>query len=68
MLAGCETQTNRFKVPNYQRFDRLFGLGEDQRHIAAHNEYDNTRCQPGGTLIVAYSQVTGYGRSRGWQR
>ena len=62
MIAGCETQTNWYKVPNHQRFDRLVGIGEDQRHIAAHNIHDNTRCQPGGTLIAAYGQATGFGR------
>ena len=53
MLAGCETQTDWYQVPNDQQFDRLVGLGEDQRHIAAHNVHDKTRCQPGGTLIAA---------------
>ena len=62
MLAGCETQTNWYKVPNDKRFDRLVGIGEDQRYIAAHNIHDNTRCQPGGTLIAAYGQATGFGR------
>ena len=62
MLAGCETQTDWYQVPIDQQFDRLVGLGEDQRHIAAHNVHDKTRCQPGGTLIAAYGQATGYGR------
>ena len=30
MLAGCETQTDWYQVPNDQQFDRLVGLGEDQ--------------------------------------
>ena len=62
MLAGCETQTDWYQVPNDQQFDRLVGLGEDQRHIAAHNFHDKTRYQPGGTLIAAYGRATGYGR------
>ena len=62
MVAGCETQCNWFMVPDHQKFNRLVGLGEDQRYIAAHNVHDETRCQPGGTLIAAYGQVIGYGR------
>ena len=61
MVAGCEAQTNWYKVPQELRFDRLVGLGEDQRHIAAHNINDKTRCQPGGTLIAAYGRAIGFG-------
>ena len=43
MLGGCEVQTNWYKVPNDKRFDRLVGIGEDQRHIAAHNIHNKTR-------------------------
>ena len=61
MIAGCETQTNWFKVPEHLRFDRLVGMGEDQRFCAAHNVHDKTRCQPGGTLIATYGRAIGYG-------
>ena len=30
MIAGCETQTNWYKVLPHHRFDRLVGMGEDQ--------------------------------------
>ena len=61
MIAGCESQTNWYKVPDHHRFDRLVGMGEDQRFCAAHNVHDNTRCQPGGTLIASYGRAIGYG-------
>ena len=61
MIAGCETQTNWYKVLPHHRFDRLVGMGEDQRFIAAHNVHDQTRCQPGGTLIAAYGRAIGFG-------
>ena len=61
MIAGCKTQTNWYQVLPHHRFDRLVGMGVDQRFIAAHNVHDNTRCQPGGTLIAAYGRAVGFG-------
>lgn len=36
MIAGCETQTNWFKVPEHLRFDRLVGMGEDRDFVLPH--------------------------------
>ena len=44
MIAGCEPQTNWYKVPQHKQLDRLVGIAEDQRFIAAHNMHNDTRC------------------------
>ena len=60
-VAGCETQTNWFEVPDGHGFSELVGLGEDKRCITAHNVHDKTRCQPGGTLAAVYGRATAFG-------
>ena len=59
-IAGCETQTNWYQVPDEQRFEDIVGLGEHTRCKAAHNTHDKTRCQPGGTVIATFGQTSGY--------
>ena len=58
MIAGCETQTNWYQVPDGHHFSDLVGMGEDRKGIAAHNVHDKTQCQPGGTLIATYGRWT----------
>ena len=60
-LAGCESQTNWYQVPDGFGFSDLIGLGEDKRCVAAHNIHDTTCCQPGGTLAAVYGRATAFG-------
>ena len=60
MIAGCETQTNWYQVPDGHHFSDLIGMGEDRKCIAAHNVHNKTRCQPGGTVIATYGMWTTY--------
>ena len=60
MIAGCEKQTNWYKVPDGQQFDKLVGLGEHTKCKAANNSCNKTRCQPGGTVIATFGRALGY--------
>ena len=42
-VAGCESQTNWFEVPNGLGFSELIGLGKEKRCVTAHNVHNKTQ-------------------------
>ena len=65
IIAGCESQTNWYQVPDGLRFEDIVGLGEHTRCKAVHNIHDNTRSQPGGTVIATFGRTSGYDMEMG---
>ena len=65
LIAGRESQTNWYQLPDGQQFEDIVGLGEHTRCKAAHNIHDQTRCQPGETVIATFGRTTGYDMEMG---
>ena len=59
IVGGCELQVDWSQAD--QDFYDLFGMGEDGKSAAAWNKTErNERCQPGGTSLIAFGQISPY--------
>jgi hypothetical protein len=59
IVGGCELMVDWSQAD--QDFFDLFGMGEERKGAAAWNKHErNERCQPGGTSLMAFGQISPY--------
>ncbi len=58
VLTGCETQADWSFAKNNDKFENIFGVGQQKRSVAAHNTTERiTRDQKGGTATMIVDKL-----------